>query len=147
MTKLKIFFFLLLTGFTLVNTVNAQVARPEYNTGKGFFMLDGKLYDASGAEFIPIGANTAVFWQSEANAMKSFPDMKKAGANCARIVSVTNDASNSWSWQSNFTKQKACVKACVDNKIIPILEFHDVTCGNGYETDTENKNLKRVVDY
>jgi len=147
MTKLKIFFFLLLTGFTLVNTVNAQVARPEYNTGKGFFVLDGKLYDASGAEFIPIGANTAVFWQSEANAMKSFPDMKKAGANCARIVSVTNDASNSWSWQSNFTKQKACVKACVDNKIIPILEFHDVTCGNGYETDTENKNLKRVVDY
>ncbi len=147
MTKLKIFFFLLLTGFTLVNTVNAQEARPEYNTGKGFFVLDGKLYDASGAEFIPIGANTAVFWQSEANAMKSFPDMKKAGANCARIVSVTNDASNSWSWQSNFTKQKACVKACVDNKIIPILEFHDVTCGNGYETDTENKNLKRVVDY
>ena len=147
MTKLKIFFFLLLTGFMLVNIVNAQVARPEYNTGKGFFVLDGKLYDSSGAEFIPIGANTAVFWQSEANAMKSFPDMKKAGANCARIVSVTNDASNSWSWQSNFTKQKACVKACVDNKIIPILEFHDVTCGNGYETDTENKNLKRVVDY
>ncbi len=147
MTKLKIFFFLLLTGFMLVNIVNAQVARPEYNTGKGFFVLDGKLYDSSGAEFIPIGANTAVFWQSEANAMKSFPYMKKAGANCARIVSVTNDASNSWSWQSNFTKQKACVKACVDNKIIPILEFHDVTCGNGYETDTENKNLKRVVDY
>ncbi len=147
MIKYKILFFLILAGFTFVNCVCAQVGRPEYNTGKGFFVLDGKLYDSSGAEFIPIGANTAVFWQSEANAMKSFPDMKKAGANCARIVSVTNDASNSWSWQSNFTKQKACVKACVDNKIIPILEFHDVTCGNGYETDTENKNLKRVVDY
>ena len=138
---------LLLSVFLITKTVFAQVARPDYNTGKGFFVLDGKLYDASGNEFIPIGANTAVFWQSEANAMKSFPDMKKAGANCARIVSVTSDASNSWSWQSNFTKQKACVKACVDNKIIPILEFHDVTCGNGYETDAENKNLKKVVDY
>ncbi len=147
MNRIKLLLPLFAIFFVHCIAVNAQVARPGYNTGKGFFVLDGKLYDASGAEFIPIGANTAVFWQSEANAMKSFPDMKKAGANCARIVSVTSDASNSWSWQSNFTRQKACVKACVDNKLIPILEFHDVTCGNGYETDAENKNLKRVVDY
>jgi len=88
-----------------------------------------------------------VFWQAEASGMKSFPDMKKAGANCARIVSVTNNPANSWSWQSGFAKQKACVKACVDNKIVPILEFHDVTCGNGYDTDAEGKFLKKVVDY
>lgn len=147
MNRIKLLLPLFIALFAFCLAADAQLARPEYNTGKGFFVLDGKLYDASGAEFIPIGANTAVFWQSETNAMKSFPDMKKAGANCARIVSVTNDASNSWSWQSSFTKQKACVKACVDNKLIPILEFHDVTCGNGYETDAENKNLKRVVDY
>jgi len=147
MKKLTIFYLGILTMFALVEGAVAQVVRPETNTGKGFFVLDGKLYDASGSEFIPIGANTAVFWQSETNAMKSFPDMKKAGANCARIVSVTNNSANSWSWQSNFTKQKACVKACVDNKLIPILEFHDVTCGNGYDTDTEGKFLKKVVDY
>ena len=147
MKRINFTLTVLFAVFLFEFSLQAQTARPEYNTGKGFFVLDGKLYDSSGAEFIPIGANTAVFWQSEANGMKSFPDMKKAGANCARIISVTNDASNSWSWQSSFTKQKACVKACVDNKIIPILEFHDVTCGNGYETDAENKNLKRVVDY
>jgi mannan endo-1,4-beta-mannosidase len=147
MKEIKFLLFVLSTFFLFEISANAQTARPEYNTGKGFFVSDGKLYDASGTEFIPIGANTAVFWQSEANGMKSFPDMKKAGANCARIVSVTNNAANSWSWQSNFTKQKACVKACVDNKIIPILEFHDVTCGNGYETDSEGKFLKKVVDY
>mgnify|MGYP001768316820 CR=1 FL=1 len=95
MNRTKSLFPLFVTFFALYFTVNAQVARPEYNTGKGFFVLDGKLYDSSGAEFIPIGANTAVFWQSEANAMKSFPDMKKACANCARIVSVTNNAANS----------------------------------------------------
>ena len=147
MKKYKVFYFAILLVLSMAEIANAQVARPESNSGTGFFILDGKLYDASGSEFIPIGANTAVFWQSEANGMKSFPDMKKAGANCARIVSVTNNSVNSWSWQSNFTKQKACVKACVDNKLIPILEFHDVTCGNGYETDAEGKFLKKVVDY
>lgn len=125
----------------------AQVARPDYNTGTGFFVLDGKLYDATGNEFTPIGANTAVFWQNEVNGMKSFPDMKKAGANCARIVSVTNSSDNLWSWQSNYLKQRACVKACVDNKIIPVLEFHDVTCGDTYDTPGAAKNLKKCVDY
>lgn len=147
MTKLNLLYLAILTLFSLSETVHAQVARPSSNTGTGFFISDGKLYDAGGSEFIPIGANTAVFWQSETNGMKSFPDMKKAGANCARIVSVTNNSANSWSWQSNFTKQKACVKACVDNKLVPILEFHDVTCGSGYETDTDGKFLKKVVDY
>jgi hypothetical protein len=39
------------------------------------------------------------------------------------------------------------VKASVDNKLIPILEFHDVTCGNGYDDDKDGKNLKKCVDY
>lgn len=147
MKKFKLFYLGILMVVAMVGGAVAQVTRPESNSGKGFFVLDGKLYDASGNEFIPIGANTAVFWQSETNGMKSFPDMKKAGANCARIVSVTNNSANSWSWQSNFTKQKACVKACVDNKLIPILEFHDVTCGSGYDKDAEGKFLKKVVDY
>lgn len=145
----RILFFILFALFLAfaANTTYGQIARPANNTGSGFFVHDGILYDSNGIEFIPIGANTAVFWQAEASGMKSFPDMKKAGANCARIVSVTNNPANSWSWQSSFTKQKACVKACVDNKIVPILEFHDVTCGNGYETDPEGKFLKKVVDY
>ncbi len=147
MKKYNVFYLAILVMFSIAENAQAQVTRPTSNTGTGFFVLDGKLYDASGNEFIPIGANTAVFWQSEAMGMKSFPDIKKAGSNCVRIISVTNNSANSWSWQSNFTKQKACVKASVDNKLIPILEFHDVTCGNGYETDTEGKNLKKCVDY
>lgn len=147
MKKDRLFLLVLLMVFLWTETVLAQVSRPESNTGTGFFVFDGKLYNASGSEFIPIGANTAVFWQSETNGMKSFPDIKKAGANCVRIVSVTNNSANSWSWQSNFIKQKACVKACVDNKLVPILEFHDVTCGTGYDTDAEGKFLKKCVDY
>ncbi|MCA1759012.1 MAG: glycoside hydrolase family 5 protein, partial [Bacteroidales bacterium] len=145
--KTSRYYIILLLIFILQKQGVTQVSRPDYNSGKGFFVLDGKLYDASGIEFIPVGANSAVFWQNETNGMKSFPDMKKAGANSVRIVSVTNDAVNSWSWQSSFTKQKACVKASVENKLIPVLEFHDVTCGNGYDDDKDGKNLKKCVDY
>ena len=145
--KASWFYIILLLIFILQKQGFAQVSRPETNTGKGFFVLDGILYDASGNEFIPVGANSGVYWQNEANGIKSFSDMKKAGANCVRIVSVTNNSSNSWSWQSSFSKQKACVKASVDNKLIPILEFHDVTCGTGYDDDKDDKNLKKCVDY
>ena len=145
--KVNLFCLVILMVFSLVKIGSAQVSRPAYNSGIGLFVLDGKLHDAGGNEFIPIGANTAVFWQSEANGLKSFVDMKKAGANCARIISVTNSPENLWSWQSNYIKQRACVKASIDNKIIPILEFHDVTCGNGYDNDVEDKNLKKCVDY
>ena len=147
MKKFCLFCLVFLMVLSFVEIGCAQVSRPASNTGIGLFVLDGKLYDASGNEFIPMGANTAVFWQSEANGMKSFADMKKAGANCARIISVTNSSENTWSWQSVFDKQKACVKASIDNKIIPILEFHDVTCGSGYDNDAEGKNLKKCVDY
>jgi hypothetical protein len=147
MKKIYLLSLLSIMLFSLTEKSNAQVARPDYNTSSGFFVLDGKLYDATGNEFIPIGANTAVFWQSEANGLKSFPNMKKAGANCARIISVTNSSENLWSWQSSYLKQRACVKACVDNKIIPILEFHDVTCGDTYDTPGATKNLKICVDY
>lgn len=147
MIKLKLFYLAILFVFLLVENAHAQVSRPASNKGTGFFVLDGKIYDSCGNEFIPIGANTAVYWQSEAYGMKSFPDIKKSGANCVRIISVTNNSANTWSWQSNFTKQKACVKASVDNKLIPILEFHDVTCGNGYDNDVQGKNLKQCVDY
>jgi hypothetical protein len=147
MKKYSQFYLAILMVFSIAEIAHAQISRPASNSGTGFFVSDGKLYDSSGNEFIPVGANTAVYWQSETMGMKSFPDLKKAGANCVRIISVTNNSANSWSWQSNFNKQKACVKASVDNKLIPILEFHDVTCGNGYETDTEGKNLKKCVDY
>lgn len=147
MKKFSLFFLVILMVLSLIKGGSAQVSRPASNSGVGLFVLDGKLYDASGNEFIPMGANTAVFWQSEANGLKSFVDMKKAGANCARIISVTNSSENAWSWQSKYTKQRACVKASIDNKLIPILEFHDVTCGNGYDNDADGKNLKKCVDY
>jgi mannan endo-1,4-beta-mannosidase len=42
-------------------------SRPAYNTGTGFFTLDGKLYDANGAEFHPKGVDTKHYDQEWAS--------------------------------------------------------------------------------
>ena len=57
-----------------------QVQRPSYNTGDGFFVLDGKLYDANGNEFRIRGVNRCHFdsdsqpgiSHSKANAVRMF---------------------------------------------------------------------------
>jgi hypothetical protein len=43
---------------------SGPVARPSYNTGVGFFTLNGKLYDANGNEFKIKGTNTAHYDES-----------------------------------------------------------------------------------
>src|SRR5579863_6940294 len=53
-------------------------ARPSYNTGNGFFVLNGKLYDANGYEFRVRGVNR-VHWDSNSAA-----GIAKSGANAVR---------------------------------------------------------------
>lgn len=122
------------------------IARPSYNKSIGFFTLNGKIYDANGQQFIPMGFNGAVFWQDENCGKASIAEMKKTNANAVRLISVI-PAKNSWSWNSKIQNQRALIDSCVKNKIVPILEFHDATCGNKYENDPENKDLKSIVDY
>jgi len=69
MKKLNVFYLAILMMFSFTEIADGQSSRPTVNTGTGFFVLDGKLYDAGGNEFIPVGANTAVYWQSEAMGM------------------------------------------------------------------------------
>jgi mannan endo-1,4-beta-mannosidase len=45
------------TGSTTGASTAGKVARPSYNTGKGFFVLNGKLYDPNGVEFRVRGVN------------------------------------------------------------------------------------------
>src|SRR6516165_5183158 len=44
-------------------TTAGGVARPSYNTGNGFFVLNGKLYDSAGQEFRIRGVNR-LHWDS-----------------------------------------------------------------------------------
>ena len=56
----------------------ATVQRPSYNTGKGFFVRDGILYDAKGNEFRIRGVNR-VHWDSDSAA-----GLVKSGSNTVR---------------------------------------------------------------
>jgi mannan endo-1,4-beta-mannosidase len=55
------------------------VSRPSYNTGNGFFVLHGKLYDPNGNEFRMRGVNRA-HYDSNSSA-----GIAKSGANAVRI--------------------------------------------------------------
>jgi Cellulase (glycosyl hydrolase family 5) len=55
------------------------VTRPAYNTGSGFFVLNGKLYDANGSEFIFQGVDRAHYDSP------SQPGISNAKANAVRL--------------------------------------------------------------
>ncbi len=136
------------SGTTTPPPTGGAETRPTYNTGTGFFMKNAKLYDANGNEFIPLGANGPTFWQDETCGKGSFDDMARAGANAVRITSVT-PTHNSWSWSSRLENQRAMVASAVANRLVPMLEMHDATCGSKYENDPQGAqyNLKPIVDY
>ena len=56
------------------------VSRPAYNTGRGFFVFGGKLYDPKGVEFRIRGVNRAHFDSS------SQPGLSHSGANAVRML-------------------------------------------------------------
>jgi hypothetical protein len=61
-----------------------QVPRPPYNTGNGFFVYGGKLYDANGNEFRIRGVDRA-HYDSDSQA-----GIAKSGANAVRLFVETN---------------------------------------------------------
>jgi len=63
---------------------NGTASRPSYNTGNGFFVLDGKLYDANGNEFRIRGVDR-VHYDSP-----SQPGLSRSKANTVRIFVSTN---------------------------------------------------------
>ncbi|HWG75444.1 MAG TPA: cellulase family glycosylhydrolase [Steroidobacteraceae bacterium] len=68
---------------------SSTAARPSYNTGSGFFVLNGKLYDANGNEFRIRGVNR-VHWDSNSAA-----GIAKSGANTVRWdIDFTRPASS-----------------------------------------------------
>lgn len=82
------------------------VARPSYNTGKGFFTLDGKLYDANGVEFRIKGANRAHY------------DIAPVGASVAKVNAFRLGTPL---WSGPGAAVVADVDAMIQNHIVPIL--------------------------
>jgi hypothetical protein len=90
------------------------VQRPSYNTGHGFFVSDGKLYDAKGNEFRIRGVNR-VHWDSDSAA-----GLVKSGSNTVR-------------WDIDFTRPVAAnvdlvMQQSIDNGIVPVVGNWTGTC-------------------
>jgi hypothetical protein len=88
------------TAVTTPTTSAGAAVRPSYNLGTGFFVLDGKLYDAQGTEFRMRGVNK-VHWDvqstglsnANANATRWTIDFKRSAAdNVALLEGTTGSA-------------------------------------------------------
>lgn len=78
----------------------SKVSRPPYNTGNGFFVLNGKLYDPDGNEF-PIRGVNRNHWDSNsvngialsgANAVRTFMDFSRSPGGNVALVRAQNIA-------------------------------------------------------
>jgi mannan endo-1,4-beta-mannosidase len=76
--------------FALLACQAVMAARPAYNTGKGFYVADGKLYDANNQEFRIRGVNRAHYDSDSA------AGIEKSGANAVRIF-LTTQYGRPWS--------------------------------------------------
>jgi hypothetical protein len=96
------------------------VARPSYNTGNGFFVSRGKLYDANGNEFRIRGVNR-VHWDNN-----SAPGIAKSGANTERwLIDFTRTASD------NVSLLQA---QSIQNANVPIAGNWTGTCNSATST-------------
>jgi hypothetical protein len=98
--------------------------RPSVNTGTGFFVNNGAVYDANGREFVMRGLNMTHAWGSTSQNLATIPELKETGANAFRAVFGTfgggpGDAP---------AHRRQTVEAYVASQLTVIVEDHDGTC-------------------
>ena len=103
---------------------SSNVTRPPYNTGTGFFVLNGKLYDANGVEFRIRGVNK-LHWDIQS------PGIPKTHANTERLVI---DFSQPAATNLGLLQQS------IDNHIVPMPGNWAGTC------DETRAKLSSIVD-
>ena len=93
---------------------------------------NGNLLDACGNNFIMKGMNIPLAWYvNDVNG--SIPALKtNTQSNCLRIVIDTKTSDNAW---------QTCVVNCIKNKMIPMVELHDVT------GSTDPASLRRMGEF
>ncbi|MET1076224.1 MAG: cellulase family glycosylhydrolase, partial [Umezawaea sp.] len=130
--------FATLLLMTTVLTPTAP-AGTERLAAAGFKVTGGRLYDATGAEFVMRGVNHAHTWYAS-RTTKALSDIKALGANTVRVVLSSGDQ-----WTRNDATDVAnVISQCKANKLICVLEVHDTT---GYGEQAAAVTLAKAVDY
>lgn len=104
----------------------APVPRPAWNTGEGFFVADGRVYDANGYEFVIRGFNNNHWWGIEANNLAAVDQFPKTKANAVRAVMGINNSGGS----NTPAQRRAIVERYIANNIVPVVEDHEATCSS-----------------
>lgn len=114
---------------TAVST--AQVIKPDYVRSKGFFTLNGKIYNPDGSEFIMRGVSQNHYWGTESFNLNSIDGIAKTHANTVRVVMSNAD----WQNQSRTPdKKRALVQKYIAKGLVPMVEQHDGTCDGSAST-------------
>ncbi len=108
-------------------TSGISETRPAGNTGTGFFVKNGKIYDPNGIEFIPMGYNIGGGQGALAKANY---------ANIARIFTVTPYCN--CDWPTTFAQHRGFVEEAIAAGVVPMLEMHDATCDDPGFTNIVN---------
>ncbi len=106
-----------------------SATRPSYNTGTGFFVLNGKLYDANGVEFRIRGVNRNHYDMDA-------PGIPKTHANTERTVLFFNGEWGSTAARNIQTMQQDMI----NNHIVPMPGNWEGTC------DESTATLTTIVD-
>ncbi|MFE1382951.1 cellulase family glycosylhydrolase [Streptomyces sp. NPDC058740] len=115
--------------------VTAQAAE----RSDGFRVVDGRLVDATGKDFVLRGVNHAHTWYTDRTG-QSLADIKALGANSVRVVLSTGAR-----WTKNDAADVAAVVSqCKANRLVCVLEAHDTT---GYGEQSDAASLAEAVDY
>ncbi len=110
----------------------------------GFRIVDGRLIDANGNDFVMRGVNHAHTWYPQE--VGAFADIAATGANAIRVVLSSGDLiENGNDWGRNDAADVADVIArCKDLQMICVLEVHDTV---GYGDKPGAVDLATAVDY
>src|SRR5438874_459662 len=104
------------------------VTRPASNTGTGFFVSGGKVYDANGYPFVIKGPNQDHAWGSYTQNYNTIDQLGRTGANAARVVmyqDIVADPTNSWTDSTDTpTRRKQIFEPYFATGTVPINDGH-----------------------
>ena len=87
------------------------------SSAQGFTVSGTKLLDDNGNEFVIRGMNMPFIWFPK-QTYKSLDNIAELGVNSVRIV---------WQTKGTATQLDSVIQRCIDLKMIPMVELHDVT--------------------
>ncbi|MFC9708426.1 glycoside hydrolase family 5 protein [Paenibacillus sp. NPDC056933] len=104
-------------------------AAPKASAATGFYVSGNKLYDSTGKAFVMRGVNHGHSWfKNDLNT--AIPAIAKTGANTVRIV-LSNGTQYT---QDDLNAVKNIINVVSQNKMIAVLEVHDATGKDDYNS-------------